>query len=328
MNDSIEVIIPARGALPWLSCSIKSIWSQSLAPTRVTIVDDGINDATSAEKLGSNLFGDRFRLIKNQGRGISAALNIAVQQSSAEWIARMDADDIAHPQRLKKQIAFLKAEPSSPIGCGTQVRFINRAGSALGCSHLPTTWPDILRQIYRTTTFVHPSLMIRRDALLLTPYRSAMDGGEDVDLILRLAERGKILNLDEELLDYRLDPTQASFRARARHTAIQELAFRLARARQKTGIDPLAVTPHIAESFLRWRLSDRAYVKTRCFLTAVRYMGMFLRGNDWQGCAQMTLTSLKWIPTTPTSIRLSLRVARHAGAALLDQVTPFTELNR
>jgi len=328
MNESIEVIMPARGPTPWLSCSINSIGDQSLAPTRVTIIDDGVDDATPTASLGRTLFGDRFRLIKNQGRGISAALNTAVQQSSAEWIARMDTDDIAHPQRLEKQIAFLKAQSGGAIGCGTQIRFINRAGAALGCSRLPTAWPDILRQIYRTTTFVHPSLMIRTDALLSTPYRSAMDGGEDVDLILRLVERGKILNLDEALLDYRLDPTQESFRARARHTAIQELAFRLARARQKTGIDPLAVAPHIAESFLRWRLSDPAYVKTRCFLTAARYMATYLRGNDWQGFAKLILTSLRWFPTTPSSIRLSLRVARHAGAALLDQVTPFAELNR
>ena len=328
MNNSIEVIIPARSSTPWLSSSLKSIQNQSLCPVSITVVDDGLDDAAFAKHFGKTTFGEGFRLVKNAGRGISAALNTAIQQSSAEWIARMDTDDVAHPQRLRKQLDFLKAQPDSTIGCGTQVRFINGNGAVLGRSQLPTAWPDIARQIHYTTTFVHPSLMVRRDVLLSTPYRSPMDGAEDVDLILRLAEKGKILNLDEVLLDYRVYQTQESFRARARHTAVQELAFRLSRARQKTGVDPLVGAPEIAEQFLSWRLSDPIYVQTRCFLTAARYMATYLRGNDVKGFMKLALTSLKWLPKSSSSIRLAWRVARHAGAALLDEPTPFDELNR
>ena len=327
-RDSIDVIIPVRGTSPWLQLSLESIASQCLQPSAILIVDDGLELKSSIVNLGHRYFGARFWLLKNKGGGISAALNTAIQQSSAEWIARMDADDIAHPQRLRKQLEFLKAQADGTIGCGTQARFINGEGSVLGRSRLPTAWEDITRQINCTTTFVHPSLMVRREMLLMTPYRSAMDGAEDVDLILRLAEKGKLLNLDEALLDYRLDLAQESFRARARHTAVQELAFRLARARKKTGVDPLAVAPDIAEKFLGWRLSDPAYVKTRCFLTAARYMATYLRGNDLKGFTKLALTSLRWFPTSPSSIRLSWRVARYAGAALLDQTTPFAELNR
>jgi len=154
-----------------------------------------------------------------------------------------------------------------------------------------------------------------------------MDGAEDVDLILRLAEKGKLLNLGEALLDYRLDSTQESFRTRARQTALQELAFRLARARRKTGTDPLAVKPELAENFLRWRLSDPGYVETRYFLTGLRYMETYLRGKDLKRFTQVAVMSLKWLPTRLSSIRLGWRVARRAGAALLNQTTPFNELN-
>jgi glycosyltransferase involved in cell wall biosynthesis len=306
---------------------MQSIADQSLAPTCITLVNDGVDDARSVEKLGKDLFGERFQLLENDGHGISAALNTAIRHSSAEWIARMDADDVAHPQRLQRQLEFLKAQADSTIGCGTQVRFINADGVVLDRSRLPTAWQDIVKQIYCTTSFIHPTLVIRRDALLATPYRSQMDGAEDVDLILRLAEKNKLLNLSEALLDYRLDSTQESFRTRARQTALQELAFRLARARRKTGTDPLAVKPELAENFLRWRLSDPGYVETRYFLTGLRYMETYLRGKDLKRFTQVAVMSLKWLPTRLSSIRLGWRVARRAGAALLNQTTPFNELN-
>lgn len=306
---------------------MQSIADQSLAPTCITLVNDGVDDARSVEKLGKDLFGERFQLLENDGHGISAALNTAIRHSSAEWIARMDADDVAHPQRLQRQLEFLKAQADGTIGCGTQVRFINADGVVLDRSRLPTAWQDIVKQIYCTTSFIHPTLVIRRDALLATPYRSQMDGAEDVDLILRLAEKSKLLNLGEALLDYRLDSTQESFRTRAKQTALQELAFRLARARRKTGTDPLAVKPDLAENFLRWRLSDPGYVETRYFLTGLRYMETYLRGKDLKRFTQVAVMSLKWLPTRLSSIRLGWRVARRAGAALLNQTTPFNELN-
>ena len=306
---------------------MQSIADQSLAPTCITLVNDGVDDARSVEKLGKDLFGERFQLLENDGHGISAALNTAIRHSSAEWIARMDADDVAHPQRLQRQLEFLKAQADGTIGCGTQVRFINADGVVLDRSRLPTAWQDIVKQIYCTTSFIHPTLVIRRDALLATPYRSQMDGAEDVDLILRLAEKSKLLNLGEALLDYRLDSTQESFRTRAKQTALQELAFRLARARRKTGTDPLAVKPELAENFLRWRLSDPGYVETRYFLTGLRYMETYLRGKDLKRFTQVAVMSLKWLPTRLSSIRLGWRVARRAGAALLNQTTPFNELN-
>jgi glycosyltransferase involved in cell wall biosynthesis len=306
---------------------MQSIADQSLAPRCITLINDGVDDARSVEKLGKDLFGERFQLLENDGHGISAALNTAIRQSSAEWIARMDADDVAHPQRLQRQLEFLKAQADGTIGCGTQVRFINADGVVLDRSRLPTAWHDIIKQIYCRTSFIHPTLLIRRDVLLATPYRSAMDGAEDVDLILRLAEKGKILNLNEALLDYRLNSTQESFRARPRQTALQELAFRLARARRKTGLDPLAVNPELGEKFVRWRLSDPTYVETRYFLTALRYLHAYLRGKDLKGFTELALISLQWLPLRSSSIRLGWRVARRAGAALMDQTTPFNELN-
>jgi hypothetical protein len=154
-----------------------------------------------------------------------------------------------------------------------------------------------------------------------------MDGAEDVDLVLRLSERGTILNFNETLMDYRVHLTQASFHSRARQTAIQELAFRLAACREKTGQDPLDRSPDLAEKFIQWRMSTAGYVRARTSLTALRYMGMLLSGGDLLGFAQCAWLSLKSLPVTPSSVRIAWSVYQKAGAALLNTQTPFEALN-
>lgn len=325
--EAMDVLIPVRGAVPWLSLCLSSIASQTLQPASVTVVDDGIEAPDIVSNLGARFFAGRFQLLKNPGRGISAALNAAIEQSEAHWIARMDADDIAHPDRLKKQLDFLTAHSDSVLGCGTQVRFINAKGKVLGYSHLPTSWHEVFEQIHSRTSFVHSSLVVRRDDLLATPYRSSMDGAEDVDLILRLSEKGRILNLNEILLDYRIHLTQESFHMRARHTAVQELAFRLAACRQRGGQDPLETNPELAQRFVEWRLSTPGYVRARTSLTALRYMGTYLLGLDLESFARCAWVGLQSFPITPSSLRIAWRVFQKAGAALSDSPTPFESLN-
>ena len=327
MNDSVDVVIPVRGRLPWLRSSLASIAAQSLKPNSIIVVDDGLQDDGSVGNLGKYFFGARFRLLKNRGRGISAALNTAVQQSAAHWIARMDADDIAYPNRLEQQILFLKTSADDVLGCGTQVRFINSKGHPLDASVLPSSWDEITRKVLITTCFVHSSLVLRRDALLTTPYRSTLDGAEDLDLILRLCEKGKILNLNQVLMDYRMHLSQESFRSRARQTAIQELVFRLAAHRRKNKLDPLDDDPNLAEKFIQWRLSTAGYIRSRTFLTALRYMKTYLSGGDFRGFAQSTVVCLKSFPISAAALIIAWRVLQKSGAALVDGITPFDAVN-
>jgi glycosyltransferase involved in cell wall biosynthesis len=324
---TVDVVIPARGETPWLAESLASIAAQTLAPASVILVDDGVKKPADAAALGERLFGSRFRLLPNRGCGISEALNTAIQNSSATWIARMDTDDVAHPDRFEKQIDFLAARPDEVLGCGTQARFINAAGKFLALSSMPESWEDVGSRLLMQTCFIHPSLMIQREALVATPYRSALDGAEDVDLVLRLVECGRIVNDSAVLLDYRIHLTQESFRRRARATAIQELAFRLAACRRKTGRDPLDRSIDLAEAFIDWRLATPGYNKARTALTALRYAGLNFSGRDFGGLAACLGVTLRSFPASPAAWRIAWRVYRKAGAALLDTETPFEALN-
>ena len=326
-GSETDVILPARSDVPWLQASLSSIASQSFQPSQVTVVDDGLGNPSAIADLGKRLFGERFRFLSNKGHGISAALNTGIQYSSAHWIARMDADDVAHPNRLEQQLGFLCSAPDEVLGCGTQCRFINRDGAMIGRSKVPTNWEETAARLLSRTCFVHPTLVLRREALLRTPYRSSLDGAEDVDLLLRLSETGQVINLNEVLLDYRIHPTQESFRSRARHTAVQELAFRAALSRRHGREDPLETNPGLAEQFIHWRLSNPGYVRSRTFLTALRYMNLHLSHFDIRGFARCASVGIQSLPLTPSALAIAWRVGKKAGAAFLDQDTPFAALN-
>lgn len=325
-EHSLDVLLPVRGETPWLTSALQSLADQQRRPDHVLLVDDGLADRSSVVALGRRLFGDAFVLLGNEGRGISSALNTAVAASEATWVARMDADDVAHPLRFAHQLEMLQKSPEV-AGCGTQVRLVDGRGRVLGQSRYPVTREAIGRQLLKHSCFAHPSLVLRRDALLEVPYRTAMDGAEDVDLVLRLVERWPLLNLEQPLLDYRIHVEQANFRGRARQAALQELAFRLADARAAQGLDPLDVDAGLVERFLAWRLETPGYAQARQAMTALRYMKHFLGGGNLAAaaaCLQRTLLASPWRPDV---LKWVFRVHRRGPGALREDVSPFDTLN-
>lgn len=326
-ETTVEVILPARGRLPWIGDSLASLQQQVRLPDRVTLIDDGIEDLAGVERLGSRWLGSRFRVIRNSGRGISDALNTGIRASDADWIARMDADDVAHARRLADQLNSLCEASQDVLGCGTQVRQIDAQGRPMGVSDYPTEPESLRRELLQRSCFAHPTLVVRRRVLERIPYRSLLDGAEDVDLVLRLSEQGRLFNIDRPLLDYRLHAGQPNFRCRARQTALQELAFRLAEVRRRTGCDPLDAMPRLAEQFVTWRLSMPGYAQARHAMTALRYMTSCLRGRCLVAalnCAGEFGRARPWRPEVRQWIR---RVGFEGPGSLGRDASPFAELN-
>lgn len=327
VKTTLDVVMPVRGDAPWLGAALASLSRQTRPADVVWLVDDGLTSPTGAEAVGKACLGSAFRMVANRGRGISSALNTGIQLSQADWIARMDSDDVAHPQRLESQLVFLRDTSPEVLGCGTQVCFVDGKGRQLGLSQYPITWEAVQGQRQQVSCFAHPTLLLRREALLSTPYRSALDGAEDVDLVLRLTEWGRLLNLAEPMLDYRMHVTQPNFQWRARQTALQELAFRLADSRRK-GSDPLDSAPELAEAFVAWRLGMPGYAQARQAMTALRYLAYFLRGGSLAAAASCLAQIVMTQPWRPSIIRWINRIRRDGPGGLVADASPFPELNR
>jgi glycosyltransferase involved in cell wall biosynthesis len=264
----ISVLLPVRDASATLQAALSGVLAQRDAPPyEVVCVDDASVDATPTLLAAAARTDSRVRVVRGEGRGLVAALNLGLGHCRGELIARMDGDDVVHPDRLRRQTELLAREPK-----------VGAAGSLVRCFPEPLS-PGLLRlQSWLNSTvtrdqcrnarfidapLVHPSAMFRREAL---------DGGwhdngwaEDWDLLLRMVETGwELEKVPDVLLDWRDGPrrltrtgaaysAESLLRLRAHYLArgpLRDRPFhvwgagptgkRLARALEEHGLRPLA----------------------------------------------------------------------------------------
>src|SRR5688500_12161517 len=110
----ITVLLPARDAARSLGAALESLRAQTLPPHRVVVIDDGSTDSTPA--LLNDLRWPALRVLRTPGVGIARALNLGLSTISEGFVARMDADDVCHPQRLERQLAHLGPDLDL-VGC-------------------------------------------------------------------------------------------------------------------------------------------------------------------------------------------------------------------
>jgi len=212
----VSILMPCRNAAARLPETIASLEAQTFADYEVVAVDDGSSDATP-ELLDAWARRDgRVRVLRPPVRGLVAALNAGLDAARGVLVARMDADDVAEPTRLEKQVAFLDAHPDI-AACGTRVHYfpdeIVRDGARRYERWLNSlvTPDDIARDIFVECPIAHPALMARRAALLEVGGYRDMGWPEDYDLVLRLWSAGhRLANVPDVLLHWREGETRAS----------------------------------------------------------------------------------------------------------------------
>lgn len=214
--NSVSVLIPARGSAEYLERTILSLRNSILSPLEILIVDDGI-DIDVIQKIKSINQDLPLKIIKSNGKGIVDALNTGLLASQGQFIARLDSDDIAFPQRFSVQVEYLNANKLCSA-VGSQVVFIDENDSQIGASDYPVSVVSELSIFQKRCLVAHPSVMFRRsDAVEIGGYRSLIKSGdtdlaEDFDFWLRMANIGKIVNLDQHLTGYRIHANQVTRR--------------------------------------------------------------------------------------------------------------------
>ena len=235
----VSVVMPVFNGGRYLAAAVESVLAQTLDDLELVVVDDGSTDSSRriVERLRD---GDaRVRLIVHElNLGRAQAANSAWQAARAPYVARLDADDLALPDRLALQVAYLDEHPAVAAVGGAAVT-IDGNGRRGSLMRFPTGSAAIAATLPRHNCLAHSTVTIRRTALEgVGGYR--IEPLEDYDLWLRLAEQHDLANLTEPLVLYRLHAAQypaatAESRERAR-LAVRDAA----RSRRETGFDPLA----------------------------------------------------------------------------------------
>lgn len=197
----ISVIMPVYKVERYVAHSIQSVLDQSMDDWELILVDDASPDA-SADVIAK--FTDRrIRYIKHEtSQGPAKARNTGILAARSDYIALLDSDDIAFPDRLAKQLRFLENNPGVGL-VGTWAELIDELGNKTGLRNNP--YPDSLLHpmlVFRNI-FITSSLMIRKEALPTELFRTML--AEDYDLASRVAENWDIAYLPNYLIQYRIN---------------------------------------------------------------------------------------------------------------------------
>lgn len=249
-SPTVSVVMSVFNGQAYLSEAIESILAQSLREFEFLIIDDGSTDRTGEIVAEYAKHDARIRLIRQQNNGRATSLNAGIALARSNYIARMDADDIALPHRLQQQVEFM--DHNSDVGLlGGAYELINAKGETLSLIRPPLADPDIRSLVLQYNPMCHPTVLMRKQvALAAGGYRRALLDADDYDLWVRMSERTLLANLKEPVLRYRLHSEQVSIQ-NMRHQALCALAVRAAaRVRRQTGTDPLSEVQEITPQML------------------------------------------------------------------------------
>lgn len=219
---SVSVVMPVRNGANTLATAVHSILDQSLPSFELIVVDDGSTDNTAAVATQLADLDSRVRFFPLPPRGIVSALNTGVNTARAPLIARMDADDVALPRRLQRQLAFLDRHPDiGVVGC--RVEFGGERGTQAGYAAYVDwtnellTPKEIAANRFVESPFAHPSVVFRK--ALINRHGGYRDGNfpEDYELWLRWLERGVRMGKTPENLLVWNDPPDRLSRTHPRY---------------------------------------------------------------------------------------------------------------
>lgn len=224
MSSTVAVLMCAHNSEVFIREAIESILNQTYRDFEFIIVENGSTDRTW-EAIQS--YSDpRIRVFRTPLKQLTFNLNFGLIQTQARYIARMDADDVAKPERLERQVAYLDAHPEVAI-LGTAFEMLNGEKDMPEIVVLPTTDAAIRKRLPFRFVICHPTVMFRRQTVIAhAGYRDSVFC-EDVDLWIRLS-RDRTLqfaNLPEPLLKYRIHPAQIRGR-REGYIAVSSILLR------------------------------------------------------------------------------------------------------
>jgi glycosyltransferase involved in cell wall biosynthesis len=209
-----SVIIPVFNAEKHLIESINSVLGQTYSDFELIVINDGSTDSSLSILQKLSVQDNRIRIIDQENSGTAGALNRGLNEATQDWVFIMHADDIMLPNRLERQIAFLKDNPDIRVS-SCFAYYISDKGKRLGktncriLSREQFNWHLLNNE---AIGILHPGVVLHRETVLsVGGYRQPFWPAEDIDLWNRLAEQGHLIMVqDEVLMLYRIHKGSAS----------------------------------------------------------------------------------------------------------------------
>lgn len=205
MKSLISVILAVCNGERFLKEVIESLLNQTYKNIEIIVVINCSQDTTL--DILHAYDDERIRIYETNICQLNFNLNYGLSQAKGEYIVRIDADDIATPERFSKQIIYMEKYDV----VGSNIMYIDEYSHMLGCKSYPENNKEIRKKIYFKSTIAHPSIMIKKEILLKNSGYMGGKMSEDYDLWLRLIRDPSIqfYNIQEDLTLYRIHSKQA-----------------------------------------------------------------------------------------------------------------------
>lgn len=207
MKPNVSVVMPVFNGEAFVKEALESILNQSFKQFEIVVINDGSTDKTQeiVTRLASK--DARIRLINHpKNSGLIPCLNEGLELAQGNYIARMDADDIAHPIRLQRQFEFLESNPQV-IVCGSYIRLF---GEKSGIKTYPLVNDELKSSLLFFSPLAHPSVMYKKTVIKPIGYQAGFEFAEDFRLWSRLIDKGEFAVVPQTLLSYRTNENQIS----------------------------------------------------------------------------------------------------------------------
>ena len=235
----LSVVMPVFNAGDYLIEAVESILRQSFSDFELILINDGSTDGSGSILDRMARADARIRLHHQSNRGLVETLNRGFDLARTPYVARMDADDVAIPDRFDKQISYLEMHPEVAL-LGGAIDMINGQGEVFSHAAHACTNEEIQATLLKSCCFAHSTVMVRKDAVSAAGgYRKAFVHCEDYDLWLRLAEKHVLANLPDTVLQYRIHPQQVTSLHLRQQIVGAFAAQAAAQIRRQTGTDPV-----------------------------------------------------------------------------------------
>lgn len=216
----VSVIVATNRVGPYFAEALASARDQTYSNLEIIVVDDGAPDSAAVDRTVGSV--PKARVIHQAAAGVSVARNVGIAEASGEFVAFLDDDDRWDPRRLEWQIAGLMNAPDA-VTSYCAMRTVDEDGEQLAeADQVPIT--DRLDVARRTTGIILPNTIVRRDALVAAGgFHADIRLAEDLDLMLRLAERGAFVFEPRTLVDYRSHGSNTTARHRPLVASIERV---------------------------------------------------------------------------------------------------------
>jgi len=269
---SITIGIPFSGESKHLELAVRSVFAQTFEDWRLILVSD--NAAPHSVELAQQIDDERVTLIDHRdGRGLAVRLNEIAALTATEFLARMDADDLMHPERLANQLRLMHDEPGLDV-VGSHAVVINQEGLIMGEYREPAL-PHSRAGYLESNALTHPTVTARTSWFRRYPYDETFLRCQDKELWLRSSGDTRFSKDPNPLLFYRIDEN-LSVKKQALSSLYNRRSIRLH-------------GPHIVGKRRTAAKIAKAYVKQSVFAVAVMagQSGRIYRGKfDEMGHAQ------------------------------------------